>query len=276
MTLSSRNIVFKTGIGVSLLALAFTLVASFSVFSVYPQVGADAQRAAGFFQALVAPFFQPAAYVAFVTTISSVLYAFITMFLIYYFFEKTQSPEILFFALFVVSLAFESLRIMVPFRVVKDLPSVVLVISARVLIFGRYYGLFSLFVASVYAAGLDQQKQGNVVFIIAVATLTIALGVPIDGLSWDSSMLVIFGFATMFKTVEIGIVLITMLSFFISAYTRGAKEYVFIGIGSVLVSLGRTVLLSADTWVTPLPGLILLIGGTWIICSQLHRVYLWL
>jgi hypothetical protein len=73
MTLSSRNIVFKTGIGVSLLALVLTLVASFSVFPVYPQVGAGAQRAAGFFQALVAPFFQPGAYVAFVTTIASVL-----------------------------------------------------------------------------------------------------------------------------------------------------------------------------------------------------------
>jgi hypothetical protein len=66
-----------------------------------------------------------------------------------------------------------------------------------------------------------------------------------------------------------------MLSFFISAYTRGSREYIFIGIGSLMVFWGRAVLLSADTWITPLPGLLLLVGGTWIICVQLHRVYLW-
>jgi hypothetical protein len=72
------------------------------------------------------------------------------------------------------------------------------------------------------------------------------------------------------------IVLITMISFFVSAYSRGTREYVFIGIGSLLVFLGRNILLNADTWVTPLPGLVSLGAGTWFICTQLHRVYLWL
>jgi hypothetical protein len=35
-------------------------------------------------------------------------------------------------------------------------------------------------------------------------------------------------------------------------------------------------LLASDTWVTPLPALLLLAGGTWIICVQLHHVYLWI
>jgi hypothetical protein len=208
--------------------------------------------------------------------LSSVLYAFITTILIYYFFEKTQSPEILFFALFVASFSFEALRVMVPLVAVNNLPNVYLVMSSRVLLIARYFGVFSLFAASVYAAGLGEQKQGNIVFIITIAAMVIALGTPVDGLAWDSSLMMVSGYTAMLKMVEVGIVLITAISFFISAYSRGSKEYIFIGIGSLLAFWGRAILLAADTWITPLPGLALLAAGTWIICVQLHRVYLWL
>jgi hypothetical protein len=106
--------------------------------------------------------------------------------------------------------------------------------------------------------------------------LVTALGAPIDALSWDSSFMMIRGYPSMLRLVETGIMLITMISFFISAYSRGSKEYIFIGIGSFLVFCGRAMLLASDTWVTPLPALLLLAGGTWIICVQLHHVYLWI
>jgi hypothetical protein len=35
-------------------------------------------------------------------------------------------------------------------------------------------------------------------------------------------------------------------------------------------------LFTADTWVSPFPGLLLLILGTWFICTRLHQIYLWL
>jgi hypothetical protein len=76
--------------------------------------------------------------------------------------------------------------------------------------------------------------------------------------------------------VETGIILITAITFFVSAYSRGSAEYVFIGIGVFLVYIGRNMLLGADTWITPIPGLATLIAGTWFICSRLHQVYLWL
>jgi hypothetical protein len=276
MTLLVRNIYFRAGICLSLLALVTTLSLSFIIFPAYPQVGAAAIRSAGLFQSLISYFSAAHPYASFVTMLSLVLYAFITMILIYYFFEKTQSPEILFFALFVISFAFEALRVMVPLAAVHKLPGIYLVMSYRGLLIARYFGVFSLFAASVYAAGLGEQKQGNIVFIIAIAAMIIALGVPVDGLAWDSSLMMISGYTSMLKMVEVGIALITAVSFFISAYSRGSREYIFIGIGSLLAFLGRSVLLTADTWITPLPGLALLAAGTWIICVQLHRVYLWL
>jgi hypothetical protein len=276
MTLTVRNIYFKSGIVLSLLALLTTLSLSFIIFSAYPQAGADATRATGLFHSLISRFSAARPYVSFVTMLSSVLYACTTLILIYYFFEKTQSPEILFFALFVSSFAFEALRVMIPLTVVNNLPGVYLVMSSRILLIARYFGVFSLFAASVYAAGLGEQKQGTIVFIIVIAAMIIALGVPVDSLAWDNSLMMVSGYTSMLKMVEVGIALITAVSFFISAYSRGSREYILIGIGSLLTFLGRSVLLTADTWITPLPGLALLAAGTWIICVQLHRVYLWL
>jgi hypothetical protein len=276
MTLSVRNNYFRIGIGLSFLSLAITLALSFVTFSVYPQVGAAAVRTTGIFQSLVSRFFQSQAYVSLATMGSALLYALIAMILIYYFFEKTQSPEILFFALFVSSFAFEGLRTLAPLREVYAFPAFYLILGSRTLLFARFFGIFSLFAASVYAAGLGEQKQGNIVFIIAVAAWVTALGVPIDGLVWDSSFMMVRGYSSMLRLVETGIVLITMITFLISAYSRGSKEYIFIGLGSFLVFWGRSMLLASDTWVTPLPALLLLAGGTWIICVQLHHVYLWI
>jgi hypothetical protein len=264
------------GIALSLAFLVFTLASAFVSFPAYPQVGAAAQMTTGLFQSLVSRFFQPQAYVSLATMVSSVVYAVVAMILIYYFFEKTQSPEILFFALFVSAFAFEGLRVMAPLREVYDLPSFYPVLGSRTLLFARFFGVFSLFAASVYAAGLGEQKQGNIVFIVAIAALVVALGVPIDGHAWDSSLMMLRGYPSMLRMAEGGIMLITMISFFISAYSRGSREYVFIGIGSFLVFVGRAMLLASDTWITPLPALFLLAGGTWLSCVQLHHVYLWL
>ncbi|GHU60881.1 hypothetical protein FACS189445_1640 [Spirochaetia bacterium] len=276
MTLSVRNIYFRAGITLSLLALVTGLSLSVFLFPVYPQVAAAAVRTAGGIQTLAAHLSAPHPYVPLVTMLSMVIYAFISMILIYYFFEKTQSPEIFFFALFVGSVAFEALRVMIPLAAVKGLPGAYPVMASRLLLFARYFGVFSLFASSVYAAGLGVQKQGNIVFITVIAAMILALGVPVDGLNWDSSLIMLCGYSSMLKMVDVGILLITAVSFFISAYSRGSREYIFIGIGSLLALWGRSILLTADTWFTPLPGMALLAAGTWIICVQLHRVYLWL
>jgi hypothetical protein len=277
MTLSIRNGVFKTGICIAAASLGGIITASFVIIPVYPEViTSAARRSSGIIQALAANFLQPASYAPFASMLSAVIYALITIVLIHHFFEKTQAPEILYFALFVLSFAFEGLRVVIPLKVKYTLPNMYLVMAARGLLFGRYYGFFSLFAASVYASGLEVQKQGNILFIIAVAALIIALGVPIDTLSWDSSLNMISGYQSMFGMLETGIILITMVSFFISAYSRGDKEYIPIGIGSLLVFMGRNILLNADTWASPLPGLLLLAAGTWFICTHLHRIYLWL
>ena len=111
---------------------------------------------------------------------------------------------------------------------------------------------------------------------IAVASLIIALGVPVDTHTWDSSLGMIHGNLPMLRLIEASVFLITSISFFIAARKRGTREFFFIGTGSFLIFIGRNILLSADTWVGLPVGFLLLAAGTWLACKNLHKIYLWL
>jgi hypothetical protein len=155
-------------------------------------------------------------------------------------------------------------------------PAEYLVTASRVLLFGRHFGLFSLFAASVYAAGLDSQNQSNIFSMLVLAALVIALNVPIDSLVWDSTFLLWNGYGSMFNNLEIGILFISVVTFFISAYTRGSVNYVFIGIGAFLTLAGRNILINSDTMAALITGAAILVIGTWLVCDKLHKEYLWL
>jgi len=277
MTLSNRNTVFKAGIAFSALCLVMAIAALPVTTPAYAYMeGEIPVRSDGLFQAFLGRPFEPSLLAVHFTVLSLALYSLLSIALIYFFFEKTQSPEILFIAFFAASFSPEVLRLILPLGRLHEIPSLYLLMASRAILFGRYFGIFSLFAASVYAAGYQSQQQRNAIMIIVAATLFVALSAPVDTQNWDSSLTMFSGYASMFRLVEAGILLITAASFFIAAWPRGSREFIIIGIGSVLALLGRNILLQADTWVGLPAGLFFLAGGTWLICIRLHRIYLWL
>ncbi|MDR1575485.1 MAG: hypothetical protein LBS37_05725 [Treponema sp.] len=277
MTLSGRNGLFKAEIVLAVLSALTVIAASLVVLPAYASLSPELTRhSEGVFHAFVSRFQHVNLYAVHASIAGSALYALLVLILIYHSFETTQSPEILFVAFFAGSFAFEALRLILPLKEFYEIPSLYLLMASRMLLFSRYFGIFSLFTASVYAAGLEVRKQRNVILVITVATLIIALGVPIDTQTWDSTLNMINGYVSLFRLIETGVALITVISFLIAAYSRGSKEYAFIGAGAFLAFLGRNLLLNADTWVGPVPGILLLSAGIWFICTQLHKIYLWL
>jgi hypothetical protein len=277
MTLYDRNSIFKAGIVLSVLCLVICIAGTLKLIPAYASMEeAFTRRSGGIFQALGGKNLDVTPLSAHFCIFALVLYSFFSIIFIYYFFEKTQSPEILFMVFFAVSFSVESLRLVVPLRHIHELPSLYLILSSRAILFGRFFGLFSLFAASLYAVGYEAERQRNVIMVIIVVALVMALGVPIDTQDWDSSLNMSNGFISMFRFIEIGILIITAVSFFIAVWKRGSREFAFIGIGSILAFLGRNILLSADTWAALPAGLVFLAAGTWLICTRLHKIYLWL
>ena len=277
MTLSARNNFFRGGIIFAAVSIIIAASGGYFAFSFLSETaGAAGLRSQGIMQLVTAKLAGPSAYVPYWTLLGTVAFSLISIILIYYFFENTQSPEILFFGLFIISLSFEFIRILLPLRAVFPFPAMYLITAYRVLFFGRHFGLFSLFAAGVHAAGMDIQKQQNVFLMLVLASLYISLNVPIDILVWDSTFVLWNGYNSMLRIAETGIMIITIVTFFISAYTRSSKNYKTIGIGTLLALAGRNILFNSDIWITPALGFFLLVTGTWFVCTRLHREYLWL
>jgi hypothetical protein len=277
MTLAQRNRYFKGGIILSSCCLLLLALLAGKLLPFYPELCEKAlHRSEGLFQNIITRFFLPVPLAPFASMALALIYALAASVLVFFFFEKTHSPEILFVGLFALSFVFEILRIMAPLQKLHPFSSVLLILGTRILVFGRLFGVLSLFASSVYSAGLELQKQGRVIITIIIALLVVSIRLPVNGLSWDSSLTMIFAYSSMFRFAEDALMVITVISFLVAAYTKGTGEYLFIALGALLVSLGRSLLLSADTWIAPLPALILLIAGTWFITGRLHRVYLWL
>jgi hypothetical protein len=89
-------------------------------------------------------------------------------------------------------------------------------------------------------------------------------------------MNMVSGYTSMFRLIENGAFLITTISFFIAAWLRSERDFIFIGAGTALAFVGRNVLLNAVTWIGLPMGLLFLVIGTWLICTRLHKIYLWL
>ena len=277
MTLQTRNYSFRAGTAVSGAAILFLLFASFAAFSAYPEaMEKNSYRAGGMIQWLITGQVKASAYIPLISVIGSVLFSFVSITLIRFSFVKTQSEEIFYIGFFVTTMAFECFRVMAPLALSRELPEIYLYISSRLLIFSRCFGLFSLFAAGIFAAGLKMKKHRNIIISLGMVAMVLALSIPVDSSSLDSSFNVHSGYASMFKLIETGLPLITVLSFLIAAYNRSAKEYITISLGIIMVFIGRDILINSDTVITPLPGMALLYYGTWLVCSRLHRVYLWL
>jgi len=280
MTLSERNLFFKTGFFFCAAVILLTILASFWAVPVYSAgfavIDENTRQPDYFFQHISGLFIGNNYYAVHISLSLAVLFSFAGILLIYIFFERTPAPEILYISFFIVSFAFEALRLVIPLQLLINFPSIYLGYISRFLLFARFFSIFSLFTAGLCVAGLEMRKTRIAVLIITIAALVITIGVPVDVHSWDTGFNLINGYSTMFRMIELMVFVTTTLSFFIASKSRGLKEYAHAAIGVILVMAGRNILLGTDNWLGPLPGIFLLVFGTWYICSKVHKIHLWL
>jgi len=277
MTLSERNAFFKIGIILCSIFTLFVSAASFLIIPVFSEIMAEYTRRPGnVFQIVTGYFLGSNNYAVYASLSAAVLYSLFSIIFIHFFFERTSSPEILYIAIFTISFALEAVRLVLPLQHIFYFSLFYVGLASRVLLFARFFSIFSLFTAGLCAAGLEVQKTRNVIFVMIVSSLIITLGVPIDNSNWDSSLNIVNSYISMFSLVEAAAFITTMISFFIAAKIRDSREYVNIAFGVMLALAGRGFILNVDNWTGPVPGIILLSIGTVILCSKLHKIHLWL
>jgi hypothetical protein len=273
MAISKHIILLKIGIAVSFLALLAFAASAVEILPLYPElVSAKAVRTIPVFIGRLLP--PPAPYAVFAATGIAVLFAFAGQICLFYFFERTQSVEIRFLGIFLFSLAFEVMRIAIPLKTAFNLSGYIPVIASRLVIFGRFYGLFAVFAAALYASGFKTRKDETVTFTIAAAAMLFAFRLPIDMFNFGTNLYPVTGFSGIFNSTSVAIVLLAMYCFVSGAYAHGNREYYLLAPGVLAAVAGRALLLNADTWQLLFPGAALLGFGVWFTGVQYRRIYL--
>ncbi|TVR58578.1 MAG: hypothetical protein EA426_09660 [Spirochaetaceae bacterium] len=180
------------------------------------------------------------------------------------YFRKTTAPEIFFFIVFLMSLVFDSMKLLNVLLIAENLPIELQNLVTRVVTFGYVFGVACLFLSSLYSAGIDYQKTEAIVGITALISFAFAYTIPVNTLVFYPNLIHRVGDGSMIPIVVTFMYTVTFLNLVQSAIrstswsdvqlacavllTAAGRELIFRGAGPVGLSLGAILLIAGAVW----------------------------
>jgi len=203
------------------------------------------------------------------------LYAVLCLGFILYSFRKTVSSEMFFFSFWVLSLGFETGRLVV-FRLAEaGMTAEATLTATRVVLAARFTGILAIFASSLYAAGFRNEKLGTVLILILAVGAGLAWAMPLNTGVYDPTFLVRPGYVRITGLLGAIAAIATTIDFLYAARSTGERSYRVIALGAAAALLGQGILVSQWHPLALLLGFALLLAGSWLFVSRLHAYYLW-
>jgi hypothetical protein len=203
------------------------------------------------------------------------LYSALVLGYILYSFRKTVSPEIYFFAFWVLSVGLEVLRLSV-FDMAAGGFSVYWQIAAtKALLFARYAGYLSLFASGLYAAGFRNEKLGMAAAAILAISFALATAMPVNTGSYAATLELRAGYLEINSILVLVVAVVTVADYLYAAHSTGEKTYRVVALGAAVFLVGHRLLTTQWNPLLMLAGFLLLVAGSWLYVSRLHAYYLW-
>jgi hypothetical protein len=191
------------------------------------------------------------------------------------FFRKTVSSEMFFFIFFVISISLEAAKIAQLVVLAQNAPPYYEVVVTRAVYFGRFFGVFCLFTAGLYATGIDYQRFEVVLGISLLLAFTLAFSIPVSSESILPTMLNCLGSRGQVFAVFFALEIFSVVNFTLAAFLKRNRDYLWMALGLLMVIVGKDVLFFL---VSPIPdalAALVLVGGTILFGHRTHIVYLW-
>ena len=214
---------------------------------------------------------------SFIATIASLfvfaLYALLTVIYLYVEFEKTQSTEVIFFALFLIGCFAETVRLCVPlFNLWHEL-STFLLFTGRVVLFARTLAPTALLFGAVFSGTEARQHVERNLVILVVLSVMISMLMPLNTAIVLPNFCIKWGNGQAFIVIRALILAAAIFSLFVNAWSLGTKDASLFGFASL--ALGYEFSCYATSYAAAAAGGILLFAGTAVYLKSLHRKYLW-
>lgn len=274
MTLKRRNVLlislFILGLAVVILYAAF-FIASLLNGGLYPPenpVRFLEFKKENFLNAYKFP-------VSFASIIIFVLYAPVCSFIVWQGFEKTQTTEIVYFAVFILGCFLDGTRFILPVFGLWKTYSVLMIFIGRCVFAGRFLSVFALLFAAVLSDSDERQNiERNCALLILVAVFC-ALLIPLNTSLITSTCTVWWGYRDLVSWIRIAVAAVTVITILINAYIKDSRELMHNAIGYTVLISGYSLLQIADNFLFLIPAVILFAGGSFLYLKSLHSMYMW-
>jgi len=267
MTLSLRNAILLLGAGFNLVLFsAFCL--SLSLLVPLPARFPEIRE---FFGALVSVYSADLIFLFFLQLVSLIASLFL-----YKRFRKTASPEIFFFILFLLSMGIEGGKIFPPVLRELQVPVYLYHLVIRLLYMARFFGIFSLFTAGLFANGMQYQKVSIAygISLLTAFTLSSLLPVAEASLKTDTGLdLVTIGDV---RIVMITLRILSVINFIVAWIRNNSREFLWLGLGGSIVLFGYELALGSDILWLRIVATAAIIIGIQLFSRRTHEIYLWI
>ncbi len=197
----------------------------------------------------------------------------IISFFVYLYFKKSVPSEIILFTIFILSLSMQSVRIVSSFT--KYETFAISIFIGRVSIFFKYLGLLSLLGASLFTFSIKKQKVGSWLLLTLFVSIIIAAIIHFNTGQFENILLPRVIFKMQELVISISTILLTVITFIKSGYDTKNKDYIILGISSLLLSI--SILLTFVNLSTNVLIIIILLlnSGSILYLKSLHNITLW-
>ncbi|MFP4331167.1 MAG: hypothetical protein ACLFP6_10655 [Spirochaetaceae bacterium] len=276
MTLSSRTLVLHTTLAISLLLLlssggaAYLLLSGERVPSLLDAIEGESSwfglsllmSPERVIYSMVAAFLAPT-------------FALFGLVVVERFFRRTLSPQVFFFAVFLLGLSFEGGRVIQALLHTEGLGYALLGMVTRFVAFGRIMAMSALVAASLYAAGISYQKNGVVLAIIVAISGGVSYASPVNSLTLAPDLLFRIGEGYSVDVVHLLLGLVAVINYLQAALTEERGEYLAHAVAIFAVVGGWFLLVEVPMVPGISGGAALLVAGSTVFLRRRYTSYLW-
>jgi hypothetical protein len=141
--------------------------------------------------------------------------------------------------------------------------------------FGRFFGLFCAFGASLFAVGTQYQRLGTILLVAVVLSFTLAYAVQVDSLAFMATLQYRLADGKGLAVLFVALQALAVVNFLSGAYVRGTSDYVFLATGIAFASVGRELTFFPAGPVHVIGGTALLVAGAVVFAKKTYALYLW-
>ncbi len=203
------------------------------------------------------------------------LYVPIVGFTIYVTFEKTKSPEILYYIAMLIGFFAQSIALCIPLFPNQSEYSLFFNSVSSVSFFGQIQILLSILFQGILVSQEEARDSDKFLGIISVTALIFAVIIPIDMTRIAFEYAPTYGFESLFQIIRIVFIIIVFGSMVLSPTSKKNKDYRNASIGFFGLCMGYAIIMQSTILIIFVIGLLALVIGTVFFLRKLHSFYMW-